>query len=361
MSQETNLNVSPYFDDYDPQKDYYKVLFKPGYPVQARELNTLQSIAQNQTEQFGKHLFKEGSVVIPGQLKYENPLYAVQIESEYNGIPVSVYFNDLKGVKVKGLTSGVSAEVVILLTDTDSEKGNYTLYVKYLGSGGDNFDTKIFSSSETLILESDVSFGNNSFLQTGEGFANTISENAISEGSAVTVSEGVYFVRGVFARVETQTILLDQYGINPSYKVGFDVLETIVNSDEDDTLFDNSKGFSNFAAPGADRFKIELRLSKREVDDLNTDSFVEILRINGGTPQFFDENPQYNLIREELARRTFDESGDYFVKPFTVNVRDSLNDRVLNRGIYFEGQTTVEGNNPSEYSMVYHWSRKGIC
>ena len=353
MSQETNLNVSPYFDDYDPQKDYYKVLFKPGYPVQARELNTLQSIAQNQTEQFGKHLFKEGSVVIPGQLKYENPLYAVQIESEYNGIPVSVYFNDLKGVKVKGLTSGVSAEVVILLTDTDSEKGNYTLYVKYLGSGGDNFDTKIFSSSETLILESDVSFGNNSFLQTGEGFANTISENAISEGSAVTVSEGVYFVRGVFARVETQTILLDQYGINPSYKVGFDVLETIVNSDEDDTLFDNSKGFSNFAAPGADRFKIELRLSKREVDDLNTDSFVEILRINGGTPQFFDENPQYNLIREELARRTFDESGDYFVKPFTVNVRDSLNDRVLNRGIYFEGQTTVEGNNPSEDSMVY--------
>lgn len=213
-------------------------------------------------------------------------MYAVQIESEYNGIPVSVYFNDLKGVKVKGLTSGVSAEVVILLTDTDSEKGNYTLYVKYLGSGGDNFDTKIFSSSETLILESDVSFGNNSFLQTGEGFANTISENAISEGSAVTVSEGVYFVRGVFARVETQTILLDQYGINPSYKVGFDVLETIVNSDEDDTLFDNSKGFSNFAAPGADRFKIELRLSKREVDDLNTDSFVEILRINGGAHNF---------------------------------------------------------------------------
>jgi len=353
MSQETNLNVSPYFDDFDPQKDYYKVLFKPGYPVQARELNTLQSIAQNQTEQFGKHIFKEGSVVIPGQLKYENPLYAVQIESEFNGIPISSYFNDLKGVKIKGFTSGVSAEVVLLLTNSDSERGNYTLYVKYLGSGGDNFDTKTFLSSETLILESDVSFGSNSFLQTGEGFANTISENAVTEGSAVSISEGVYFVRGVFARVKSQTIILDQYGITPSYKVGFDVLETIVNSDEDDTLFDNSKGFSNFAAPGADRFKIELKLSKREIDDLNTDSFVEILRVENAAPQFFDEDPQYNLIRDELARRTYDESGDYFVKPFTVNVRDSLNDRVLNRGIYFEGQTTSEGNIPSEDSMVY--------
>jgi hypothetical protein len=50
MPQETNLNVSPYFDDFDPKNEYYKVLFKPGYPVQARELTTIQSILQNQIE-----------------------------------------------------------------------------------------------------------------------------------------------------------------------------------------------------------------------------------------------------------------------------------------------------------------------
>ena len=64
MPQETNLNVAPYFDDFDPNKNYYKVLFKPGYPVQARELTTLQSILQNQVEQFGNHVFKEGAKVI---------------------------------------------------------------------------------------------------------------------------------------------------------------------------------------------------------------------------------------------------------------------------------------------------------
>ena len=50
MPQQTNLNVSPYFDDYDPSDDFYRVLFKPGYPVQARELTALQSILQNQIE-----------------------------------------------------------------------------------------------------------------------------------------------------------------------------------------------------------------------------------------------------------------------------------------------------------------------
>ena len=50
MPQQTNLNVAPYFDDFDASSDYHKVLFKPGYPVQARELTTLQSILQNQIE-----------------------------------------------------------------------------------------------------------------------------------------------------------------------------------------------------------------------------------------------------------------------------------------------------------------------
>jgi hypothetical protein len=352
MPQETNLNVSPYFDDFDPQKDYYKVLFKPGYPIQARELNTIQSINQTQIERFGTHIFKEGSVVIPGQLKYESPLYAIQIEPVYNGAPISLYFDQLLGSKIRGQSSGVTAEVVYLLTNTDSERGNYTLYIKYLQSGGEDFDVKIFSDGETLLLETPVTYGQ-STIQAGQGFANTLAQNATAEGSAVSVAPGIYFVRGTFARVGEQTILLDQYGINPSYKVGFDVLESIVNAYEDPTLFDNAQGFSNYAAPGADRFKLELVLSKKEIDDNQTDSFVEILRVQGGIPQFFDENPQYNILREQLARRTYDESGDYFVKPFTLFVRDSLNDKTLSDGMFFENQRTAQGNIPSEDLMVY--------
>ena len=68
MPQKTNLNISPYYDDFDKDNNFYKVLFKPGHPVQARELTTLQTMLQEQVSSFGSHIFKEGSMVIPGSL-----------------------------------------------------------------------------------------------------------------------------------------------------------------------------------------------------------------------------------------------------------------------------------------------------
>ena len=50
MPQKINLNVPPYNDDFGADKNFYKVLFRPGYSIQSRELTTLQSILQNQIE-----------------------------------------------------------------------------------------------------------------------------------------------------------------------------------------------------------------------------------------------------------------------------------------------------------------------
>jgi flagellar basal body rod protein FlgC len=354
MPQETNLNVSPYFDDFNPEDNYYKVLFKPGYPIQARELTTLQSILQNQTEQFGKHIFKEGSVVIPGYVRVDNPLYCVEIESDFIGTPVSLYFDQLIGKKLRGESSGVSAEVVYILSNQQSDRGNYTLYVKYIESGGANFENRTFSNAETLLLESSLTYGELGFtVEAGQGICKAITSNATSAGSSAIVTDGIYFIRGIFARVSEQRILLDQYGTSPSYKIGFDVIERIVTADQDNQLYDNAKGFSNYAAPGADRFQIELELTKKNINDVEPDNFVEILRVVDGELKFTKDKSQYSLIRDELARRTAAESGDYYVKPFTVSVRECLNDRVLNDGIYFDDQLTLSGNIPSENLMVY--------
>ena len=353
MAQKTNLNVSPYFDDFDSDKNYYKVLFKPGYPIQARELTTQQSILQNQIEQFGNHIFKDGSVVVPGNLKYENPVYAVEIESTFGGIPVSLYFDELNGKKIRGQSSNVLGEVFYILKNTESERGNYTLYVKFLESGGENFDIRTFFDSETLLLEESISFGN-STIQSGQGFCNTISSNSVSLASYVSLSPGIYFVRGIFAKVQAQSLLLDQYGVEPSYKVGFEIEEKIVNSFEDGSLNDNAQGFSNYAAPGADRFQLNLILTKKLLDDVDTENFVEIFRVSFGIPTYTSsENAQYSLIRDELARRTFDESGDYIVSPFSVFARETLNDRYSIDGLYYPEQTTSNGNVPSEDLMTY--------
>jgi hypothetical protein len=351
MPQETNLNVSPYFDDFNVDDNYYKVLFKPGYPVQARELTSIQSILQNQIEQFGNHIFKEGSVVIPGQLSLDNPFHAVEIEPTFNNIPISAYFDEILDKRIRGSLSGVSAKVVYVLDRKLSERDNYTLYVQYLESGGSEFENKVFLDGESLITENNITYSGIT-IQSGQEICSTIASNATSDGSAVNIASGVYFVRGIFAKVDQQRILLEQYNTTPSYKVGFNIIERIVTALEDEDLYDNSQGFSNYAAPGADRFRIELELKKYSLDE-TPDNFVEILRIVNGSPQFFEKNAQYSLIRDELARRTAETNGDYYVKPFTLFVRDSLNDRTLTNGIYFDNQKTVNGNTPSEDVMVY--------
>ena len=97
MAQKSNLNVSPYFDDFDSDNNFYKVLFNPGFPVQARELTTSQSILQNQIEDFGSHLFKNGSVVIPGNVVFDSRYHAVKLNSTNFGIDISLYINNLVG------------------------------------------------------------------------------------------------------------------------------------------------------------------------------------------------------------------------------------------------------------------------
>ena len=70
---------------------------KPGIPVQARELTQLQTILQNQIEKFGQHFFKEGSMVIPGQIGYDSLYHAIELEDTFLGIPISEYLDKLVG------------------------------------------------------------------------------------------------------------------------------------------------------------------------------------------------------------------------------------------------------------------------
>ena len=352
MPQNTNLNVSPYFDDFVDSKNYHKVLFKPGFPIQARELTTLQTILQDQVEKFGQHFFKEGTMVIPGGVTYDNNYTAVKIDPNFLNVPVSSYTKVLADnkIEIKGETTGVEATVVNRLTSSESIDGFDTLYIKYTKSGTDG-ETKIFADGENLITLSSINYANTSISENGQ-FARCIVSDSTSTGSAVSVSEGVFFIRGFFVKNVTSTIILDQYSNTPSYRAGFLLKEevvspSLVNSD----LYDNAKGFSNESAPGADRFKLSTRLHKKSLTDNDDTNFVELLRVENGKVEEIVTKTEYNIFAEELARRTYDESGDYYVRPFSLEVRESLNDRIGNRGIYFDNQTTSNGNSPGEDSI----------
>lgn len=348
MPQNINLNIPPYNDDFDPSKNYYKVLFKPDDPVQSRELTTLQSILQNQIEKFGQHFFKEGAMVIPGSIGYDSEYTCVEINPVHLGIPVSEYLSNLIGKFIKGETSNVTAKVENVLTDTLSDRNNFTLYIKYQSSSQDNFTTSKFIDGENLINLEDIEYTLGT-IRANNTFATTISNNCNSTGSAAKIVDGVYFLRGYFANVPTQTVILDQYSNNPSYRVGLLINEYFATaSNEYSDLYDNSQGFSNFAAPGADRLVISAELIKKDINDFNDGNFIQLLSVENGELKKITQTTQYNLIRDELARRTYEESGDYYVKPFDIEVKESLNDYLGNNGIYNQNQQTKQGSTPSD-------------
>jgi hypothetical protein len=351
MAQKTNLNVNPYFDDFDSTKNFYKVLFNPAKPVQSRELNTIQSILQNQIESFGSHIFKEGSMVIPGGVSYDSEYCAVKLNSTSFGIDISLYIEKYVGQIIRGEVSGISAVIKEVVFPNSSGVETITLYVKYLESNN-SFNQSFFLDGESLLSTEAISYGiNNTVISDGTPFASLISENATATGSSVSIDNGVYFVRGTFVNVNKHTLILDYYNNISSYRIGLRVSETIITTKDDETLFDNAKGFTNFASPGADRFKIDLSLTKKPLTDINDTDFIELLRVENGFLKKIENKTDYNLIKDYIAQRTYDESGNYTVTPFTISVNNSLNNLLGNNGIYFDGDLTTAGNTPSDDLM----------
>ena len=357
MPQSTNLNVSPYYDDFDVNKDFYRVLFRPGYSIQSRELTTLQSILQNQVESIGKNIVKEGSMVVPGEVSYNSSYNYIKLSSFSQGFALSQFI----GATLTGETTGVTAKVINTSDETSDDA--VTLYVNYVSSGTSNTN-RVFQEGE--ILSTDIVGAPTAVVGiTGStkptvyrpvgSSAELTQSSAVGKGSAVFVQEGIYFTNGHYVRNATQTLIIDKYSTTPTCRVGFLVQEEVVTPEEDESLNDNAAGYSNYAAPGGHRLKITLTLASREIDSVVESNFIELLRIRNGIIERKIEKKTWSDLEEILARRTYDESGDYIVKNYTVDLKEHKNDGD-NNGFYsldpddnlYDGLTSEE----SDDSMV---------
>ena len=354
MPQETNLNVAPYFDDFNAKDKYYKTLFKPGFPVQARELTGLQSNLQDQIEKFGSHVFQEGSSVTGGGVKFSNAYESIKVQSSNKGFNIRDYLFNLTDKILVGSESGIKLQVKGYMAERYSDN-SYVLFVNYLNSGSDNNERCL--PGESLLLDGDAFTTNSGLLfQTGESVAQLMTGVCTFIGCAAVLSEGIYFARGYFIEVKKQTTVLSPFVNNVSAKVGLKVVETIINSDIDKSLTDNAAGYSNYTAPGADRLSIELKLETVGINDQGTPNFIELLEVVNGTVASTQDKSQYNDLSKEFARRTFDESGNYYVTPFTLTPRNTLNNFEGNNGIFNQDQKTYNNNDPSEDLGTYKFS-----
>ena len=171
MPARTDFNVSPYWDTFAQSNDFYRVLFRPGFAVQARELTTLQTILQNQIEQFGNHMFKEGSIVIPGSVAYDDRYFAIKLQATYGSptpVAISTYLDQYaagihnsvtytEGAILTGVSSGVTAQVVgYAVTDTTTGDPD-TLFLKYIGTNTTDNTTTTFSNNEEIKADRPIS------------------------------------------------------------------------------------------------------------------------------------------------------------------------------------------------------------
>ena len=275
MPAKTDFNVAPYWDDFNVTNDFYRVLFRPGYAVQARELTTLQTILQNQIEQFGNHFFKEGTIVIPGSVGYDPEYYAVKIQSTYGADTVADYLSTYVGSVITGATSGVTAEVIGYVVADSATGDPDTLFVKYVSTSTIDNATATFSDDETISANKIING-----IAAGTATAQLQTTLATATGSAVSITEGIFFIRGFMCRTDTQTITLEKYSNTPSYRIGFTITETLVTPEDDSNLLDNAAGSSNYAAKGANRFKITLTIGKKSLTDTDDANFVELARVD---------------------------------------------------------------------------------
>ena len=348
MAQKTNLNSAPYYDDFDKDKNFVRTLFRPGFAIQARELTQLQSQLQYQIETHGTHIFKEGAMVVPGgdqPLSQRTLKLASQFASE--NVDPSKYYNATTPVVITGATTGVKAEVVGFQAATTTEQP--LLLVNYIQAGTDNA-TVVFADGENIsadvaIQHSSISYSANVASSTTFTATSTDQTSATGpaarKGQAYFINAGVFYVRGFFVANAEQTLVLDPYDTNFTGFVGFDVTETLVTPETDSTLLDNAQGSSNFAAKGAHRLQITLTLAKKTT--ATASNFIQLAEYREGIIVARGRQTEYNLLADEFARRTFDESGNYTVRPFQISVEESVtvNENV---GRFAVGATTNDGN-----------------
>jgi len=344
MAIETDLNVPPYHDDYDPDKNYYKILYRPTTAVQARELTQQQTMLQTQIERFGNHVFKDGSIVEGVGIIYYPNVHFIAVEDTFshaNGSSANTIFptsltdnTSIQYLLTNSQDSNNAVRATIKIAkDGTKENANNTFretnrfYLDYTFTGTDldGNDVNKFVPGDTIYIYNEnqnkfSTLDSNNLVYT----VNALSSNAVfdSDGYAYLIgcTDGTIYQKGFFSLVNKQTITVRDFSTNvSSYVVGFDTTETIIDENQDESLLDNALGYPNENAPGAHRLQLTPTLvSKTRTDTANNKNFFAIVEFDGQEPTEQKDGPVYNALEQQLARKTYEESGDYVVKPFQI-------------------------------------------
>ena len=338
-----NFNASPYYDDFNPSKNFHRILFKPGVAVQARELTQSQTIIQNQISNFASAIYSQNTPISGGKITTNLNVYYLKLNITYNnGSVVASSFLNKTITDASGL---VVAKVVATAETTSSSilAGDPPTLVVAYQSG------QQFTDGMAIYVE-----GNPGAITIGTSGGTTCT----GKSSLASVSTGVFWIIngyntvqnadgtttsyqiGNFVNVNPQTVILDKYSNSPSYRIGLSITENIVTSTIDTSLLDPAVTATNYQAPGADRYQINLVLGTKTLDVGNDENFVELARIVSGQVVKQSDTTVYSAIDDYFAKRDYETNGDYIVEDFKLTPKPSANgssyyDMVVGPGVAY--------------------------
>jgi hypothetical protein len=310
-----NFNVDPYYDDFDPNKNFHRVLFRPGRAVQARELTQSQTILQDQISKFANHIFKQNTPVTGGQVTINTRARYLRLTETFNDndVVASEFLNQI----ITDSTGIVFAKVIA--TEESVSGDPPTLVVTYLSG-------KEFSAGDTILgldtntLAQIVPADHTGFSTTAsisEGVFYIVNGYSFSDTQNPDGSFSRYSI-GNFVSVQPQTIIVQKYGNTPTRRIGLSISEYVTDYVTDPSLLDPAVGATNYQAPGADRYTISLNLDTKTIELGNDSGFIELVRITNGTIQRLVNGTVYATIDDYFAKRTFDTNGDFVVNDFKL-------------------------------------------
>lgn len=308
--------ISPYWDDFNEDKNFMRLLFRPGYAVQSRELTQIQTMLQNQIERFGRHVFENGSPVIGGDVSIpKNGYDTLIVESEHENIAITAsdFKNKtlvLRGAQQPDDTYADDETVIfrIVATTESNVTDKPSFYGSYLSS-------ERFQDGDVIKVQGE------------QKFATLIPSGHAAMSTVATLRDSIFFYNGFFVKVPAQAHVIGKYTLTPFCRVGLEFDDEIVTESSDTSLLDPAQEASNYQAPGAARYKMDLTLSSRSLDSVDDAKFIELARVENGVIKKQIKFPLYSELEEVFARRTYDESGNYTVRPFNITMnRDAYDD-----------------------------------
>lgn len=158
------------------------------------------------------------------------------------------------------------------------------------------------------------------------------------EEDTLVVEDGLIYLDGKVRQFREQSIEFTGEGTE---KIGVKIVQKVVDYNEDPTLLDQTQGVDSYLSAGADR------LQELVVLTINDDDYPTIYEFIDGELFIEPDRPEFSLINNVLAQRTYEESGSYQVQGFKMYTEPSEE----------EGKVTLVIDGGTAYVLGYRISK----